>query len=136
MSGEKTSIKGFIADFLTPIITNIGGEPTREKLIKLHRSISGNIASVLSNLGGGRHKHLALKMTSEDYVAHTRFEFVPLHNLDYYPPTIGNARDQGRGSENLRQNQAQFRKYTDVDGALKKQIITAVEPVFLFPVMD
>ena len=75
-------------------------------------------------------------MTSEDYVAHKRFEFVPLHNLDYYLPTIGNARDQGRGSENLRQNQAQFRKYTDIDGALKKQIITAVEPVFLFPVMD
>ena len=29
-----------------------------------------------------------------------------------------------------------FRKYTAVDGALKKQIVTAVEPVFISPLVD
>ena len=51
-------------------------------------------------------------------------------------PTMGNAQDQALGTENLRQNQVLFRKYTAVDGALKKKITTAVEPVFLSPMVD
>ena len=40
------------------------------------------------------------------------------------------------GTEKLRQNQALFRKYTAVDGSSRKQIVTAVEPVFLSPLVD
>ena len=78
-----------------------------------------------SNLRGGWHEHLALKITSEYYAAQTGLTFVPPHNLGDCPPTIVNA-----------QYQALFRKYTAVDGAFKKQIITAVEPVFLFSLVD
>ena len=49
---------------------------------------------------------------------------------------MGNSQDQALRTEKFRQNQALFRKYTDVDGALKNQIITAVEPVFLSLLVD
>ena len=68
MTGAASRIEGVLADFLTPILPKIGIEPTREGLIKIHRFISGNTASVASNLGGGRHKHLALTMTAKEYM--------------------------------------------------------------------
>ena len=71
MAGEISSVKGVLADFLTPILPNIGVEPTREELIDLHCLVSGNLASLPSNLGGGRHGHLSLTITGEEYMAHT-----------------------------------------------------------------
>ena len=65
--GEATrSVEGVIADFLTPILPNIGGKLTREGLINLNRLISENEASVASNLRRGRHGHLTLTMTSAE----------------------------------------------------------------------
>ena len=49
---------------------------------------------------------------------------------------MGNAQEQVIGTEEFRQNQAMFRKYTAVDGAFKKQIITEMEPVFLSSLVD
>ena len=71
MAGSTSSFKGVLMDFLTPILRNIDGEPTREVLIEIHRLIIGNAASVASNLRGCRHGHLALTMTDEYYRAHT-----------------------------------------------------------------
>ena len=67
-------------DFPTPILPNIYGEPKRELLINIYLLISGNAASVASNLRGDRHGHLALRMTDENYRAHTGFACVPPHN--------------------------------------------------------
>ena len=69
MLNTTSSIKVVLTDFWMPILSNIGGEFTREGLIKLHCLISGNTASVASNLRGGRHGHLVLTITLEDYMA-------------------------------------------------------------------
>ena len=69
MVGESDSVEGVFTDFLTPILPNIGGESTREELIKLHQLISRNVASVFSSLRGGWHIHLALTMKRKYYVA-------------------------------------------------------------------
>ena len=45
------------------------------------------------------------------------------------------SQEQALGTEKFRQNQALFRKYTVVNGAFKNQIIKAVEPVFLSPLV-
>ena len=119
MGGATSSIEGFLADFLTPIFSKIDRETTREGLIDLHLLISGNATSVASNLGGGRHLHLALMMTASEYRIQTGFVFVPLHNPGGYPQSTGNAKK-------FRQNQVFFRKYIAMDGALKKQIVMVV----------
>ena len=49
---------------------------------------------------------------------------------------MGNAQERALGNEKFQQNQALFRKYAAAEGALKNQIVMAVEPVFLFPLMD
>ena len=49
---------------------------------------------------------------------------------------MGNFKEQALVTEKFRKNQAMFQKYTAVDGAFKKQIITAVEPVFMYPLVD
>ena len=53
MVGTTSSVEVVLADFLTHILPKIGGEPTIEGLIEIHRLINGNAASVVSNLGGG-----------------------------------------------------------------------------------
>ena len=72
-----SSVEGFLADFLTPILPKIGREPTREGLIDIHRLISGNAAYMESNFRGGQHGHSTLTMTAEEYMEQTVFSFVP-----------------------------------------------------------
>ena len=91
MAGATISAEVVLADFLTPTLLNIEGEPTREGLIDLHILVIDNSASVPSNLRGGRHGHLTLVMTSKEYRTHTGFAFVPPHNPGDYPQSMVNA---------------------------------------------
>ena len=68
MAEETSSVKGVLMDIPTTILPKINRELTREQLIDIHQLISGNEAYVASNLGGGRHRHLALTMTAEEYM--------------------------------------------------------------------
>ena len=79
-----------------------------------------------SNLGGGRDGLLALTMTYEEYKIQTVFAFGTPHNPGDYPQSMGNTQEQALGTEKFRKNQALFRKYTAVETALNKQIVTAV----------
>ena len=85
MAGTTISVKGFLVDFLMPILPKSDKESTREALIKIHRIISGNTASMALNLRGCRHGQLALTIITEDYMAHMGYTFVPPHNLVDYP---------------------------------------------------
>ena len=49
---------------------------------------------------------------------------------------MGNSQEQALGTEKFQQKQALFQKYTAVDGAFKNQVIAAVKPVFLYPLVD
>ena len=62
--------------------------------------------------------------------------FVQPSNPSNYPQSIGGSQEQALGTEKFRQNQALYRKYTAVDGALKKKIVMATEPAFLSPLVD
>ena len=88
MAGATSNTKGVLTDFPTPILPKIGGEPTREGLIDIHRLIRGNAASVALNFGGGRHGHLALTMMAEEYMEQTGFIFFPPHNPGDYPHSM------------------------------------------------
>ena len=71
MAGAMSSVEGVCEDFLKPILPKIDIEQTIEGLIDIHQLISGNAAYMASNLGGGRHGHLALTMTAEEYMGQT-----------------------------------------------------------------
>ena len=83
------SVDKFLADSTTPILPKIFVEPTIEVLVKLHIIISRNVASVASNLGGGRIGHLLLTITTYYYLAQKCHSFVPPHNPGDYHPLMG-----------------------------------------------
>ena len=66
----------------------------------------------------------------------TGFAFVLPHNPGEYPQIMGSSQEQALGTEKFRQNQALFQKYTAMDRELKKHTVTALEPVFLSPLVD
>ena len=75
-------------------------------------------------------------MMDEEYRSQRGFAFVPLNNPVDYPQSTGNVQEKYIRTEKFWQNQALFCKYTAVDRAFKNQIVTAVEPVLLFPLVD
>ena len=64
------------------------------------------------------------------------YAFVPPHNPGNYPPKMGTAREQALRTKRFQQKHALLRRYTAMEGYQKKQIITMVQPVFLFPLVD
>ena len=104
MAGATSIVDGFLTDFPTPILPKIGGEPTREGLIKIHQLMLGNVASVTSNLRGGGHRYLVLTMTSKEYIEHKGFAFVPPHNPgNNYSQIMRSAQEHALGTEKFRQ---------------------------------
>ena len=79
-AGSTSSIKGVLVDLLTPTISNIIREPAREALIDIHFIISSNAESSVSDLGGGRHDHLASTMSLDYYLNHMEHTFIPPPN--------------------------------------------------------
>ena len=136
MLGETSTAEGVLADFLTPMLPNIGGEPTIEALIKLHMLISRNVASMIYDLRGGLHRHLTLTMTVYYYIVQKGYTFLSYHNHGNYPTTIGTNQEKYLRTKRFQQNQTLFRRCTALDRALKKQIVTAVQPVLLSPLVD
>ena len=90
----------------------------------------------MSNFGGGRQGYLTITMISKEYTERSVYAFVPPHNRGDYSPKMGATQEQALETENFGQNQALFRRYAAVDGNVKNQIVTAVEPVFLSPLVD
>ena len=69
-------------------------------------------------------------------MSHTGYVFVPLHNPSNCLPTMGTTQEQALVTEQFRQDQDHFRRCTATDGALKNQITTLVQPVFLSPLVE
>ena len=61
---------------------------------------------------------------------------MPLYNPGDYPPMMGTSQEQALGTKKFWQNQSLLRRYTAVDGHLKKHIFMVVQPVFLYPLVD
>jgi hypothetical protein len=58
-----------IAGFLYSSLLKVTGEPTFEDLKVIRRLLNTNDMSVASYEGGGRHGHLGIIMTNEEYFA-------------------------------------------------------------------
>jgi hypothetical protein len=115
-----------------PVLTKIHGEPTYESLQEIKDQLKTNAATVTSRLGGGANGHLGLVLTPLEYA---RVNAIPYTRPEapQRPEIIqGNAQH-----ENLRLNQEyqtaqkEFRETVDMEKALIKQIVQAIEPKYL-----
>ena len=98
MAGATSSVEGVLAGFQTPILPKIDRELEIQGLADIHQLISGNVAYVASNLGGGRHGHLALMMTDKEYMEQTGFAFFAPQNPGDYPQSMGSTQEQALGT--------------------------------------
>ena len=127
-----------IESFPEPVI-KIQGQPTYETLSTLRDTLKANAASVEYTIGGGAHGYLGVIVPAAIYdtiVPPTP----PAHNSWVDPifpgaiPTIpGNA--SSVNAANIRTNHAErkrtFQLYKNVNAALRKQILEAVEEIYL-----
>jgi hypothetical protein len=77
-----------IAGFLHSSLPKVTEEPRSEDLKVIRRLLNTNAMSVVSYEGGGRHGHLGIIMTNEEYFAITAYVF-PVPNTPGPSAAVG-----------------------------------------------
>jgi hypothetical protein len=122
-----------IAGFPHSSLPKVTGEPTFEDLRVIRRLRNTNAMSISSYVGGGRHGHLGIIMTNEEYFAITADVFPVPNNpgalaevvVGMTPTVISEITRLHREATQL------YRTYLNVDQAIKKLIIEAFDDAYL-----
>ena len=108
-------------------LTSIAGKPTSTTFKLLQRQLFTNARSVPSARGGGNHDHLAILITSAEYLARVGIPFTtPVHPG---PPPAA----EGTAVRNYNDALADVTLYNNLRAALTAQILIAVNASFLAP---
>jgi hypothetical protein len=114
-----------IAGFLHSSLTKVTGEPTFEDLKVIWRLLNTNTMSVASYKGGGRHGHLGIIMTNENYFA-VAFDVFPVPTNHGPSAAVVAGMMASVMVETIRlykEATTVYRTYHSVDQAIKKLII-------------
>jgi hypothetical protein len=127
-------IMGFPHSFL-PKVT---GEPTFEDLKVIRRLLNTNAMSVASYEGGGRHGHLGIIMTNEEYFA-VAVDVFPVPNNPGPSAAVVAGMMAAVILETTRLNKEStqmYRTYHNVDQAINKLIIESFDDAYLNALSD
>jgi hypothetical protein len=125
-------------EFPYPTLTRIEGRPTAATLTILRSEIYANALAIESDNGGGDDGHLGVVMPPTEYLARAGTAF-------HRPIRPGPQPDHPAGTSGAQitannraydRTLATYRTYKQVDAALRKQIIQAVEPTFYSDLRD
>ena len=131
------TINSSAVDYITtyfehPTLAKIHGEPNYELLRKMKNELMRNAASVPSDLGGGANGHLGLLLTPTEYTTvHATAYLRPVHpgTLVIAPGTLQH--EAKRLKEEYEQQIIDFRETVNVERAMVKQIVHAIDPQYL-----
>ena len=128
-----SSIDKIIEGFPYPTLPKICGEPTYASIAELHQKLNANAASVHSNLGCGTLGHLWLTLKPDIYNTLSAVPFRPPENPGPQPeiPERATAPQIASIRFDFEANQRIFQKYTNVEQAVKSQLIASVDEVFI-----
>jgi hypothetical protein len=133
MTSSVPSTDAFIESFPT-LPSKIVGQPDYASLTLLRNELKQNAASVPSNRGGGIHGYLGTVMSAAMY--DTIAPGTPF-TIPAYPgpqPIMvqgDTAAVIGATIRMHQENLREWREYTNIGNSLKKQLIEAIEPVYL-----
>jgi hypothetical protein len=122
-----------IAGFPHSSLGKVAGEPTFEDLKVIQRLLNTNAMSVSSYVGGGRHGHLCIIMTNEEYFAIAADVF-PVPDTPGASPEVVAGMMAAVIAEltGLHREETQlYRTYHNVDQAIKKLILEAFDDAYL-----
>ena len=113
--------------------TLIQGEPTYKAIKRLKNELRANASSIDSDLGGGDHGYLGLILTEEEYARvcpGTPF-VAPAYPGQLSIPSGTDTIDALNLREAHKRDMHLYREYKDIERALLKYIIVAVEPKYI-----
>jgi hypothetical protein len=103
----------------------VAGEPTFEDLKVIRRLLNTNAMSVASHEGGGRHRHLGIIMTNEEYFT-IAVDVFPVPNNPGPSAPVVDGMTAAVIAETTRLHRDAthvYRTYHNIDQAIKKLII-------------
>jgi hypothetical protein len=135
---KYATVKDVIASFPHPVLSTVQGELDYQTIYAIRKSLQANSRAIDTHLGGGTLGHLGLIVSDASYVM-----IAPA--TDAGPTLWVNPTAPGRAPANTDGTAAQisaarhiweedvqtYRTYTSVQQALKKQIISVFEPMYL-----
>jgi O-acetyl-ADP-ribose deacetylase (regulator of RNase III) len=131
---KTPSVEDIIASFPHPILPTVQGEPDYHTIHAIRKLLQANSRSIDSHLGGGALSHLGLIVSVAAYAI-----VAPAHPwIDPEPPGRAPTEIDGGTAAQLSAERhrweeavSTFRTRSTVEQALKKQIITVFEPMYL-----
>ena len=125
------------AYFQYPSLDKIPGEPSYTSLKDLKRQIKANAISVVSDLGGGQFGHLGLVLSPEDYALISDIPYVRPEHPGVLDIPVGTAHHEAvRLRDEYHENNRLFRETLQVERAIIKQIVAAVDSEYLKELRD
>ena len=114
-------------------LTVIHGEPTYDSLKLLLNQLKANARAVRMSLGGGRHGHLGLVLSPQQYAvfAPTTPYFAPPHPGPLIIPPYQLPHITQQAQFNHNEQVRLFNKCHNVEQALRKQLISAIDDSYL-----
>ena len=137
MTSSIPSVEDFTNAFPTQV-TPIVGKPTYATLKTLKDQLKANAASVPTTLGGGNHGYLGLVLSPATYATISPAAFIK----PAYPgqhPAIPGGTSAANTSAIIRrhtEDTRQWREFKNVSTALKNQLLSAVENIYVRALRD
>lgn len=139
MTATAPSTEALLAAFPHESLPKIVGKPDFDSLTSLRRLLCANAASVHSLLGGGAHGHLGMVLSVPSYQT-----LVP--GTPYDPPVFpgaipthapgATAAVRSDTNATFTSDLRTYREYHALQAALRKQLLAAVDPVYLKALRD
>lgn len=129
------TVDKMLALFPNASLPKIHGEPTYETINDIVQHMYANAATVSCSLGGGQHGHIGLIMKPALYQTLSAAAFVRPSDpgpLPVYNPNIRyTAAERESVAADHKENRRIFETCNNVDTALKRQLIEAVDEIYL-----
>jgi hypothetical protein len=129
--------------FPHPIIPTVQGEPDYQTIHAIQKSLQGNLREIDTHLGGGTLGHLELIVSDASYaMIAPATDTGPTLWVSPTAPGRASANNYGIAAQisaarHIWEEDVQtYRTYTSVQQALKKQIISVFEPMYLYVLND
>jgi hypothetical protein len=135
---KYATAEGVIASFPHPVLPTVQGEPDYQTIHAIRKSLQANSRAIDTHLGGGTLGHLGL-IVSDAYYAMIApaTDAGPILWVSSTAPGRAPANTDGTAAQissarHIWEEDVQtYRTYTSVQQALKKQIISVFEPMYL-----
>ena len=137
MTSSVPSVEDFTNTFPTQV-TPIVGEPTYATLKTLKDQLKANAASVPTTLGGGNHGYLGLNLSPATYATISPTAFIEPAYPGQHPAITGGTSAANTSAIIRRHTEdtRQWRKFKNVSTALKNQLLSAVEDIYVRALRD